>query len=264
MRQRTRDDIPLNLPRAAFDAEALALRNRLLAWRFLNLGRVRIRPELADPALEDRANQIGLPLLSVARSDEDRARIVAALSERQRAIALDRAASLAGEVVEALEATTEPGGDARPGRVAKEVNRRRAEADGIKVEELRKPVTAHRVGRVMLKELELPQLPKDKQGSRYQYHPDRRAELCARYGVPLSETSPTSQRHSSRQTSSKNGLSDSASGGSDVSDVSDVSQQGGDVGDDFDREFPPADGPDHENGSPDDWPARSQAEGQRL
>ncbi|MEK6675968.1 MAG: hypothetical protein AABZ47_09985, partial [Planctomycetota bacterium] len=36
MRPRTRNDVPINLPRADFDAEALELRNRLLAWRFAN------------------------------------------------------------------------------------------------------------------------------------------------------------------------------------------------------------------------------------
>ncbi len=241
MRQRTRQDIPLNLPRAAFDAEAVALRNRLLGWRFLNLDRITIRPDLADPALEDRANQIGLPLLSIARTDEDRARIVAVLGERQQAIALDRAATLAGEIVEVIEAMTEPDDDVRPGLVAQEVNRRRAAAEGIEIGKLRKPATAHRVGRVICGELELPQLPKDNQGARYQYHPERRAELCARYGVPLSETSLSSYRHSSLQTSPENPLFDSAGGVSDVSDVGDVSQEGGDLCDDSGLGSPPND-----------------------
>ena len=53
MTQRTRSDIPISLPRAQFDAEALVLRTRLLAWRFANHGKIKIDPTLASPELED-------------------------------------------------------------------------------------------------------------------------------------------------------------------------------------------------------------------
>ena len=51
--------------------------------------------------------------------------------------------------------------------------------------------------------------------------------LTKRYGVALRETSQTAQRHTSPGTSAENGVSDSASGDSDVSDDCDVSQGGG-------------------------------------
>ena len=136
MAQRTRDDIPLNLPRERFDSEALALRNRLLAWRFANIGRIKLDPFLADPELEDRANQIGLPLLAVARTDETRRRIVDALKAQQGDVAADRADSLAGEVFTAILALACPGETVRPGDAAMEVNRRRAEQAGIEMDRL--------------------------------------------------------------------------------------------------------------------------------
>lgn len=126
MKQRTRKDIPISLPRAEFDRRALALRNRLLAWRFAILGRIKVDPTLADPRLEDRGNQIGLPLLSIA-GPKTRETIVAALVEQQAALAADRADSLAGEILEVVFAIAElndVGWHAvRPKDVAREFNR---------------------------------------------------------------------------------------------------------------------------------------------
>ncbi len=65
MQQRTRDDIPIHPPRARFDREALALRNRLPAWRFANLGRITIDPALADHWAEIRK------LPSIRRTDPE-------------------------------------------------------------------------------------------------------------------------------------------------------------------------------------------------
>ena len=65
----------LNLPRERFDQEAQAMRNKLLAWRFAVLGKVKLNPGFADRTLEDRLNQIGLPLLAVARDRQVRAAI---------------------------------------------------------------------------------------------------------------------------------------------------------------------------------------------
>ncbi|MBU0717385.1 MAG: hypothetical protein KJ749_03980 [Planctomycetes bacterium] len=118
MQQRTRSDVPICLPHQKFHKEALAIRNRLLAWRFANLGKIKVDPRLAAPELEDRANQIGLPLLAVARSDAVRAQIVAALKEQQGAVAADRADSLPGAVFEAVLAVGEIGDEVRPGAVA--------------------------------------------------------------------------------------------------------------------------------------------------
>ncbi len=102
MESRSRDNIPLNLPRERFDGEALALRNRLLAWRFVHYDEIEVDPSLAQKELEDRANQIGLPLFSVARDEQSRAQIIAAFKRRQRSIHEDRAETRAGQVLRAI------------------------------------------------------------------------------------------------------------------------------------------------------------------
>ena len=175
MRQRTRDDISLNLPRAEFDREALGLRNKLLAWRFANHGRIRIDPSLADPTLEDRANQIAIPLLSIAESGAARAEIVAALKEQQAGVAADRGDTTVGQVVAVLLDLYVPGQLVRPQTVCEEVNRQRASDLGKDVTELgRLTVTPHRVGRIIRVDLELPRAPKDNSGARYTLEKRRR------------------------------------------------------------------------------------------
>ncbi len=62
--RRMRADIPINLPPEC-KAEALALRNKLLLYRFRNRLRVRLDPSLSDGRMEPRLNQILVPLLSI-------------------------------------------------------------------------------------------------------------------------------------------------------------------------------------------------------
>ena len=64
-----RADIPINLP-SAFEEEALALRNKLLLYRFEHWGRYKPNANLVDPSIEPRLNQIFVPLLSIV-DDED-------------------------------------------------------------------------------------------------------------------------------------------------------------------------------------------------
>jgi len=64
MKDREREDIDLVLP-ADFDKEALVLRNKLLLWRLRNYGKKEVKNELKVDGVEDRTNQIFLPLLSV-------------------------------------------------------------------------------------------------------------------------------------------------------------------------------------------------------
>lgn len=59
-----REDIPIHLP-DAMKVEALALRNRLLAWRFAMRHRVGIDPARSIAGLSPRGNQMALPLLSL-------------------------------------------------------------------------------------------------------------------------------------------------------------------------------------------------------
>ena len=224
MSQRTRDDIPLSLPRREFDDEALALRNRLLAWRFARWPEITIDPAFADPRLEDRSNQIGLPLLAVARSEDVRDQIVTALREQEGTIAADRGDTFAGEILAVVVETTRPGGDIRPGDISREINRRRGEAEHIDVERLgRRRVTPHLVGKVVRQELQLPRLERDRAGARYSLDPHRLGELCERFAVSPPASAPSAPSAPSAQ----NALFGSVRGVCDVGVEGDVPQGGG-------------------------------------
>lgn len=188
MRQRTRSDIPLCLPRSDFDRRALVLRNRLLAWRFANLGRISVDPSHADPRLEDRSNQIGLPLLAVAGTEVGRDRIVAALLEQQETIAADRSDGLPGAVFEAVLAIACVGDSVRPAAVSAELNRRQAESQGVEIERLPKTdhVSPGKVGFILKKVLELPR-DRDQGGTVYRVDNDRVLQLRKRFGVAADE-----------------------------------------------------------------------------
>jgi hypothetical protein len=65
--------IPINLP-GVQKQEALALRNKLLAYRFTELGRVGIKSD-ADWPGNPRLRQAAIPLLSIVEDDEERDRL---------------------------------------------------------------------------------------------------------------------------------------------------------------------------------------------
>jgi hypothetical protein len=193
MQQRTRTDIPLNLPRARFDAKALALRNRLLWWRFTRLGTFRIDPAHYDATLEDRANQIGAPLIAMA-GDAGRERIIASLVEQQDSLQATRGDSLGGELFSVLLDIIEADGSVRPGALAVEVNRRRAAAMGLvregqpDVSRLRGGINAQKVGWVIKQELEL-QRARDSGGTYYVLTRARGETLCVRFGLDIERLS---------------------------------------------------------------------------
>jgi hypothetical protein len=59
-----RTDIPINLT-GSHEQEALALRNKLLLFRFRNFGKKAISPDMHDRSIEPRLNQVFAPLLAV-------------------------------------------------------------------------------------------------------------------------------------------------------------------------------------------------------
>jgi len=95
------DGVPINLP-DEHAAAALAIRNKLLLYRLQNRFRVGVRPELADPSLEPRMNQILLPLLSVAPTEAVREAILARARRGQARAVVARSASTEGLVLSAL------------------------------------------------------------------------------------------------------------------------------------------------------------------
>lgn len=92
---------PLNLPDGQ-KAEALALRNKLLMYRFRNRLNVALDAALADPVLEPRLNQIVLPLLSIAKDADARAAILTYVRGLQSNIMSYRSTSSEGQVLAVL------------------------------------------------------------------------------------------------------------------------------------------------------------------
>ena len=79
-----REDIPINLP-PAYRAEALSLRNKLLAYRFQKWASCAPSNDLADQTLDARTNQILVPLLSIVEDQDDRERLRKTISNLHEA-----------------------------------------------------------------------------------------------------------------------------------------------------------------------------------
>jgi hypothetical protein len=101
-RQRlNRRDIPINLPSRQKE-EALALRNKLLLFRFRNLGRKAIDETLVDETIEPRLNQIFVPLMSVVANDEVRNDLHAIARQLNDDLKADRGFDVEAQVLQVI------------------------------------------------------------------------------------------------------------------------------------------------------------------
>jgi hypothetical protein len=103
-----RKDIPINLPDAQ-EEEAQVLRCKLLQYRFDTYHTTRVRTDAYDPLLSPRTNQIMIPLLSVLDDPVLSESIRASMRGTETMLAVERAASAEGqllEVIESLKGTT--------------------------------------------------------------------------------------------------------------------------------------------------------------
>jgi hypothetical protein len=96
-----RKGIPLNLPDCQAE-KALALRNQLLAYRFLMHGKVAIDPSCYSPSLSPRTNQIIAPLLAVIDDQALRQSIQDRMKESEREIRAERSSSPEGQVLDVI------------------------------------------------------------------------------------------------------------------------------------------------------------------
>src|ERR1039458_3925621 len=87
--QRLRDDIPLNLP-ADYQRNALAIRNKLLMFRFHTFRRRPIDETLVDRTIEPRLSQIFVPLMSVIEDEDARKALRQVAREYHRELVADR------------------------------------------------------------------------------------------------------------------------------------------------------------------------------
>jgi len=96
-----RDDIPLNLD-DSHKAEALALRNKLLLFRFRNLGKGYQVERVVDRAIEPRLNQIFAPLLAVTQDPEARQNLQTLLRRYNKELMADRGMEIEAQLLEVI------------------------------------------------------------------------------------------------------------------------------------------------------------------
>jgi len=144
-----RSDIPLSTPDCFFE-EARSLRNKLLMFRFQQLGATRINPSLIDSTLEPRLNQVLLPLLSLVEDRELRIQIRNFASDDQAVLDAERGNSFEGHVLEALNTLLHHPQGTSIG--LKEIARAVADHFG---DEFQGPVTSRQVGAILRRRLNI-------------------------------------------------------------------------------------------------------------
>lgn len=96
-----RADVPISLSPGAAD-EALAIRNKLLLFRFRNLARCGPTHQLVDRTIEPRLNQIFVPLMSVVDDADVRGDLKELARQYQRDMIADRGLSTEAQVLEVI------------------------------------------------------------------------------------------------------------------------------------------------------------------
>lgn len=100
--RRLREDIPINLTDEHKD-RAERLRNKLLMFRFRNLGKRKVNPELVDRTIEPRLNQVFVPLLSVIEDEETKYDLKNIAREYHKQIISERGMEMEAQVLESIQ-----------------------------------------------------------------------------------------------------------------------------------------------------------------
>lgn len=100
--RKLREDIPINLT-VEYKREALALRNKLLMFRFRNFGKRHIDPALVDRSIEPRLSQIFVPLLSVIGDASARDALRQVARDYHRDLVADRGTDVEAQVLEIIQ-----------------------------------------------------------------------------------------------------------------------------------------------------------------
>jgi hypothetical protein len=147
--RKLRADIPINLPNDQQE-EALALRNKLLMYRFDTLDTAALNDRLVNPAFSPRLNQILVPLLSIIDDEKLRDEIRATASSLDTHLYSERSTTTEAGVLEILvELASEEG---RAHITVAEVTIIFAERHGSDYE---RPITNRMIGGIIRKRLRL-------------------------------------------------------------------------------------------------------------
>jgi hypothetical protein len=147
--QRLRDDIPINLT-AEYQRAALAIRNKLLMFRFRNFGKRAVDASLVDRSIEPRLAQIFVPLMSVIEDAEARKALHDVAREYHKELVADRGMDLEAEVLEVVQDLRES--PYANGISIKEITERVSERYG---DDFERKVTPHWIGHVIRRRLGL-------------------------------------------------------------------------------------------------------------
>lgn len=96
-----RDDVPINLDNR-YKEEALALRNKLLLFRFRNRSKRVPTESLVDRSIEPRLNQVFVPLLTIIDDDAARADLRELARQYNRELVADRGMDTEAQVLEII------------------------------------------------------------------------------------------------------------------------------------------------------------------
>ena len=99
--QRLRNDVPINLP-ACHKEEALALRNKLLLFRFRNYHKRTPTEDMIDRSIEPRLNQVFAPLLAIIEEPKAREDLRELAHYYHREMIADRSADMEAQVLEVI------------------------------------------------------------------------------------------------------------------------------------------------------------------
>ena len=178
-RANLRKDIPINLP-PEMNEEALEIRNKLLMFRFRNLGGQKPDSDLIDQSIEPRLNQVFVPLLSLIRDEATRNEIREIARQHSREIVADRGMDPEAEVLEIISEML----DSSDREISiKNIASRFAEKHG---EDFVRKITPHWIGRIVRKKLSI-RTQKQRDGYLIDISEKPKLErLFQRYGITCS------------------------------------------------------------------------------
>jgi hypothetical protein len=174
-----RADIPIHLPKA-LRAEALLLRNKLLAWRFRVRFSVGVDPGRLVPGIAPRLNQTALALLSIIDDDGLRSRIARELAGEEARVLSERASSVEATLLAAIceEAESAPTSPIKLSAIAARFSRKTSGS-------LQNSITPKAVGFMVRTKLRLPTVKSHGVYVIPQTEWPRIAALAARHGVAV-------------------------------------------------------------------------------
>jgi hypothetical protein len=102
MRGRNREDIPLNVDMERFKQQALEIRDKLTLYRLRNFGKQKIDESMRVSDVEDRINQILLPLASIVQDPLLRAEYPRLVLKLQQQLLSNRTLNVECDIAEAI------------------------------------------------------------------------------------------------------------------------------------------------------------------